>query len=162
MRTPYARLAWTLVLVVALIGAAAVWAQEAKKADHVMVTAKDVKWADAPPSLPKGAKLAVLEGDTSKPGPFTMRLKLPDGYKVPPHWHPAVEHVTVLGGTFNLGVGEKFDTAKAKALPAGSFVVLPEKTPHFVSTKGETTIQVHGMGPWGLTYVNPADDPRKK
>lgn len=162
MRMSYGRIAWALLLVVTVAGAAAVSAQDAKKADHIMVTAKDLKWADAPPSLPKGAKLAVLEGDPGKPGPFTMRLKVPDGYKVAPHWHPGIEHVTVLSGVFNIGTGEKADTAKAKALPAGSFVVLPEKTPHYVWTKGETIVQVHAIGPWGVTYVNPADDPRKQ
>ncbi|MDP3767894.1 MAG: cupin domain-containing protein [Dehalococcoidia bacterium] len=130
---------------------------------HIMMKAGEVKWADAPPSFPPGgAKLAVLEGDLSKPGPFTMRIKLPANYKVPPHFHPAIEHVTVLSGTFYLGMGEKFDEKKGAGFPVGGFVVMPEKTPHFAWTKGDVTIQVHGVGPWGLTYVNPDDDPRKK
>lgn len=156
--------------VVALVLAAALGAAEDPKkaeappaaASHVMVTAADVQWADGPASLPAGAKAAVIEGDPKSPGLFTMRLKLPADYKVPPHWHPADEHVTVISGTFNMGLGDKLDVTKGKALPMGSFVVMPAKTNHFAFTREETVIQLHGMGPWGITYVNPADDPRKK
>jgi len=129
---------------------------------HVMVTPGDLKWADGPPSLAAGSKAAVIEGDPKNPGLFTMRLKLPADYKIPPHWHPADEHVTVISGTFNMGMGDKFDASKGNALPVGSFAVMPAKTNHFAFTKEETVIQLHGMGPWGVTYVNPADDPRKK
>lgn len=129
---------------------------------HVMTTPGELKWADGPASLPAGAKFALVEGDPKNEGLFTMRLRLPANYKIAPHWHPAVEHVTVISGTFNMGSGETFDTAKAKALPAGSFAAMPIKLVHFAFTKEDTVIQLHGVGPWGITYVNPADDPRNK
>src|SRR5712692_7333663 len=130
--------------------------------EHVMVTPNGLDWVDAPPSVPPGAKLAILEGDPTKPGLFTMRIKFPAGYKIPPHWHPAVEHATVISGALNIGIGDKFDPAKAKELPAGSFSMMPAKTHHFAWVKEETVIQVHGIGPWGINYVNPSDDPRNK
>src|SRR5688500_2811177 len=91
----------------------------------------DIVWKDGPPSLPAGAKLAVLEGDPSKEGFFTMRLRLPDGYKIPPHWHPKVEHVTVISGTFNVGMGERFDQTTTRAMPAGTFGHWPAEMRHF-------------------------------
>jgi hypothetical protein len=130
---------------------------------HVMVTPDDVKWGPAPPGLPPGAKLAVLAGDPSKAGvPYTIRARFPDGYKVPPHWHPVDENVTVLRGTLGVGRGEKFDRAAGKELPAGSFSRMPKGMRHFAWAKGETVIQVHGIGPFEIHYVNPADDPREK
>ena len=133
----------------------------AKAAAHVEMNSGDVQWADAPPSLPRGAKLAVLQGDPGKPGPFTVRVKAGDGYRVAPHWHPTTEHVTVLSGTFNVGVGDKFDESKGKALAAGGFSSMPARMHHYAWFKGDTEIQVNGMGPFKLIYVNPADDPRK-
>ncbi|HEX8846151.1 MAG TPA: cupin domain-containing protein [Pyrinomonadaceae bacterium] len=130
--------------------------------DHGFFTLSDIKWADGPASLPPGAKVAVLEGNPAQEGPFTMRLQLPDGFQIQPHWHPAVEHVTVISGTFNLGTGEKFDKAQTRALSAGSFAYMQPGMRHFAWAKGETVIQVHGMGPWKINYVNPADDPRNK
>ena len=130
--------------------------------DLSIYTPKEVKWADAPPVLPPGAKAAGMEGNAKEPGPFTMRLKFPANYKVSPHTHPADEHITVISGTFYMGMGDKFDEAAAKELPTGSFVVMPTKQAHFAMTKGETVVQLHGMGPWGINYVNPADDPRSK
>jgi anti-sigma factor ChrR (cupin superfamily) len=129
--------------------------------DHVMVTPNELKWADVP-SLPPGAKVAVIEGPMDQATPFTIRLKLPADYKIPAHWHPAIEHVTVLSGTFNLGMGDTLDPTKTKALPPGSIAIMQPKTHHFGWTKEETIVQVHGVGPWGVNYVNPADDPRKK
>lgn len=129
--------------------------------DHIMVTPNDLKWADVP-SLPPGAKVAVIEGPMDQATPFTIRLKLPADYKIPAHWHPAIEHVTVLSGTFNLGMGDKLDPTKTKALSAGSMAIMQPKTNHFGWTKEETIVQVHGVGPWGVNYVDPADDPRKK
>lgn len=128
----------------------------------VMLAPSDVKWGAAPPALPPGAKVAMVFGDSSKEGPFTMRVKLPADYKVPPHFHPGAETVTVLSGTFYASMGDVFDASKAKSMPAGSFLALPAKDPHFVYTKEETVIQVSAVGPWSLTYVNPADDPRNK
>lgn len=120
----------------------------------------ETKWKNGPASLPAGAKVAVLEGDPSKEGPFAMRLWLPDGFKVPPHWHPKVERVTVLSGSFNLGMGEKFDQSATREMTVGTFGYWPAGMRHFAWAKGETVLQLHGIGPWVITYVNPADDPR--
>ena len=94
--------------------------------------------------------------------PFTFRLKFPANYQIPAHWHPAIEHVTVISGTFNMGTGDKLDRSNTKALSAGSVAIMQPKTNHFGWTKEETIVQVHGVGPWAITYVNPADDPRKQ
>jgi quercetin dioxygenase-like cupin family protein len=127
---------------------------------HIMVRANDMTWVDGPPSLPAGAKSAVIEGNPTKAGLFTMRVKIPANYRIPAHWHPADEHVTVISGTFHMGMGDKLDTSAGRALPAGSFAVMPATSRHFAYTNEETVIQLHGVGPWGITYVNPADDPR--
>lgn len=120
-----------------------------------------LKWKDGPSSLPPGAKIAVLEGDPAKAGPFVFRVKVPDGYRIPPHTHPKPERVTVIAGIFNLGMGEKFDATKTEAMPSGSYGTWPAGMKHFVWVKGETIVQFHGEGPWTITYVNPDDDPRK-
>src|SRR5688572_830520 len=129
---------------------------------HMRLNSDDIVWKDGPPSLPAGAKMATIEGDVSKPGLFTIRLLLPAKYKVPAHWHPAVEHVTVLKGGFYMGMGEQFNEATAVKIGKGGFGLMPVKQVHFAFTKKATIIQLHGMGPWGINYVNPADDPRKK
>jgi hypothetical protein len=165
----------TIVLVVtALVGAAAVGAlaqAPAKKPataatpapSHVMVAAADLKWGPAPPGLPPGGQVAVLAGDPSQAGsPFVMRAKLPDGYKVPPHWHPTDENVTVMSGSFLIGMGEKMDESTMKAFGPGGFVRMGKKNAHYAAVKGETIIQVHATGPFSITYINPNDDPRKK
>jgi len=123
--------------------------------------AAEVKWVDGPPSLPKGARFAVLEGNPAKEGLFTMRLWLPDGFTIRPHFHSQVEHVTVVSGSFNIGMGEKFDKAATREMPAGTFGFWPAGMKHFAWAKGETVLQLHGTGPWTITYVNPDDDPRK-
>ena len=120
----------------------------------------EVKWKDGPGSLPAGAKFAVLEGDPAREGPFVMRLRFPDGFRIQPHWHPKVERVTVISGTLNLGMGEKFDQSATRELTAGTFGFWPAGMRHFAWAKGETVLQLHGTGPWVITYVNPADDPR--
>ena len=120
----------------------------------------EVKWKDGPASLPAGAKLAVLEGDPTKEVPFVMRLWFPDGFRVQPHWHPKVERVTIISGTLNLGMGEKFDQSATREMTAGTFGFWPAGMRHFAWAKGETVLQLHGTGPWVVTYVNPADDPR--
>ena len=135
--------------------------QGAVAREHTLITPKDVKWGDPPPALPRGARFAVVEGDPKAAGQLvSFRLKMPDGYKIPPHFHPADEHVVVLQGTFNMGMGDKLDEKASKPLPAGSFVVMPKGEHHYGWAKGETIVQVYAIGPWGLTYVNPADDPR--
>jgi quercetin dioxygenase-like cupin family protein len=128
---------------------------------HTMIAPNDIKWAPAPKVLPAGAEAAVLFGDPTKEGLFALRLKVPSGYAVAPHTHPADEVVTVISGTTNLGMGETADRSAAKALPAGSFFALPPGTAHFVYFDEETVIQITTNGPWGLKYVNPADDPQK-
>jgi quercetin dioxygenase-like cupin family protein len=129
--------------------------------NHVMIEPNDLKWADVP-TLPPGAKVAVIEGPPNEAVPFMMRLKFPANYKVPAHWHPAIEHLTVLSGTFNMGIGDKLDVTKTKALPVGGVMIIQPKIPHFAWTKEEVMVQVHGVGPWGVTYVDQADDPRNK
>jgi quercetin dioxygenase-like cupin family protein len=120
----------------------------------------EIKWMDGPASLPKGAQIALLEGDPAKEGPFVFRVKLPDGYRVPPHTHPKVERITVLAGTFHIGMGERFDAAALQAMPTGAYGYWPAGMAHFVMSKGETILQFHGTGPWSIKYINPADDPR--
>jgi quercetin dioxygenase-like cupin family protein len=121
-----------------------------------------IQWREGPASLPKGAMMAVLEGDPTKEGPFVFRVKLPDGYRVPPHTHPKIERVTVVSGTFHIGMGNKFDEKVGRMMPAGSFGYWPAGMKHFVWSKGETVLQFHGMGPWSIKYVNPDDDPRNQ
>ena len=128
---------------------------------HIMVTPAEIVWSDCPPALPKGARCAVVEGDMKAPNAlFALRVKMPDNFKIPPHFHPADEHLVVLSGVFNMGHGDKFDMSAPKAITAHSFVVIPRGAHHFAWTKGETIVQVYAIGPWGLTYVNPKDDPR--
>jgi hypothetical protein len=129
---------------------------------HVAAVPASLKWGDQPPSLPPGAKMAVLSGDPGKSVPFVLRAQLPAGYTIAPHWHPTDENVTVLSGTFALGMGEKFDQAMLKDLPQGGLAVLPAEMRHFAVAKTATTIQVHGIGPFVVNYVNPADDPSQK
>jgi quercetin dioxygenase-like cupin family protein len=130
-------------------------------ADMTMVDPGSIKWGDAPPSLPKGAKLAVLAGDPGKEGPFVMRLKTPANYRIAPHTHTQAENITVLSGTLVLGLSETMDKAKEHALSAGGFHALPGKTPHYAYTKVPTVIQVNGNGPVDIVYLNPADNPDK-
>jgi quercetin dioxygenase-like cupin family protein len=128
---------------------------------HAMFRPDQVKWKEGPPSLPRGARFAVLEGDPAREGYFAMRLKLPSGYRIPPHTHPNVERVTVISGTFHLGMGETFDQAAAPALPAGSYSFMQPGMKHFAWAEGETEIQLATIGPWAINYLNPADDPRR-
>ena len=122
--------------------------------------APELNWVDGPASFP-GAKMVVLEGDPAKAGMFTMRIKFPAGAIAKPHFHSQVEHATVLSGVLHIGMGEKFDKAATKPLVAGSFGFWPAGMKHFAWMEGETVLQLHGVGPWTITYVNPADDPRK-
>lgn len=133
-----------------------------KGEDYKVWAPDQLNWAAAPALLPAGAQLAVVEGDPTKPGEFTMRLKMPDGYKIPPHFHPRTEHVTMISGSFLVGMGDSFDESKMSALPVGTFAWIKPGHHHFAMAKGETVIQLHGNGPWSLTYVNPKDDPRHK
>jgi quercetin dioxygenase-like cupin family protein len=146
------------VLMIVLVGAPPALAQQH---GHVVSLPDTLKWVE-PPTLP-GARLAVVQGDPSKEGLFVYRIKMPANYKIPPHTHKASENVTVLSGVFSIGLGEKFDQGSGQELPVGGFVSIPPKHPHYAwSGNQETVVQVHGVGPTDLTFVNPADDPRKK
>jgi quercetin dioxygenase-like cupin family protein len=129
---------------------------------HALVTAAELKWAAPPPVFEKGASFTVVSGDPGKAGIYVVRLSMPAGYKIAPHWHPTDEHVTILSGTLALGMGETFDKGAMKALEAGGYALLPADMRHFAMAKTEATIQVEGPGPFALTYVNPADDPSKR
>jgi quercetin dioxygenase-like cupin family protein len=134
-------------------------AQEAAKPAHTFVKPAEIKWGDPPPVFEKGMSFAVISGDPGKEGLYVIRAKLPAGYKINPHWHPTDEHVTVLSGTFALGMGDKFDQATMTKIPAGGYALLPAEMRHYAMATTAAVIQVHGMGPFALTYVNPADDP---
>jgi quercetin dioxygenase-like cupin family protein len=119
-----------------------------------------IEWKDGPASLPAGAKFAVLEGDPTKEGPFVMRLKVSDGYHIAPHTHPKTERVTVISGTMLLVMGDNLERSNAKKLPTGTYGFWPAGMKHAAWFEGETIIQIHGIGPWQINYLNPADDPR--
>lgn len=126
-------------------------------------TPDKIPYGPVPAFLPAGAQLAVLEGDpTAASGDFTVRLKMPDGYKVAPHWHPHRENVTVISGDFKVGMGDTFDESKMMTFGAGSFAYLDPSMHHYAMAKGEVVVQVHGMSPLQFNYVNPDDDPSKK
>jgi mannose-6-phosphate isomerase-like protein (cupin superfamily) len=126
-------------------------------------TADQVKFGPAPAFLPPGAQLAVLEGDPmAATGDFTIRLKMPDGYRVAPHTHPHRENVTVLSGTLRVGMGDQFDASKMMSFSAGSFAYLDPSMHHYAAAVGETVIQIHGLSPAKFNYINPADDPSMK
>ena len=130
-------------------------------AGQVFVNSNELKWMDAPPSVPKGAKLAVLYGDPGKPGPFVARLMMPAGYKIAPHWHSQTENLTIISGAFYLGEGDKMETAHAHLLKAGGYHYLPAKAHHYAFTKAATVVQINGEGPFDINYVNEKDDPQK-
>ena len=144
------------ILAVALMASGAALA-----ADHTPVNADGLKWGPAPPMLPKGAQITVLSGDPFKDGLYVLRLKLPVNYKLPAHNHPTSEYVTVVSGAFHIGMGDKLDLTKGAELRAGGFGEAPAKMNHYAWASEETVVQVHGQGPFAITYVNPADDPRK-
>lgn len=128
---------------------------------HALLTPPQIKWSAAPPSLPPGARAALLYGDPAKEGLFVLRLRLPKGYKIPPHTHPKPEIVTVVSGAFHVGMGRKANPKQAKRLPAGSFFAFDPGMAHYAHVQEETVVQLSSTGPWTITYVNDADDPRK-
>ena len=119
------------------------------------------KWGPAPPAFPPGAQMAVISGDPGKAGPFTVEFSFPDGYRVPPHFHPTAEHVTVRSGTFLVGMGDTVDLAAAQTLTAGQEGEVGPKMHHYAAARGATVVAVRAVGPFAMTYVNPADDPRR-
>lgn len=125
------------------------------------MAAADLHWGPAPPGLPKGAEMAVLAGDPTKPGMFVVRLRMPAGYRVPAHHHPTDELVTLLSGECGFGMGDKLDPAKGTMVRAGDFVRAVAGMNHFVWATSPSVVQISAQGPFAITYVNPADDPRR-
>lgn len=150
----------------AVVAAALVFAAEqspstSSTTEHRVLKPGDLKWGEAPPGLPPGGKMAVLNGDPGQPGPFTVRLKAPAGYKVMPHAHPTAERLTVISGSFKIGMGEKFEEAPMQQMTSGSYIVLPANMAHYAKGAGkESIVQIDSEGPFQITYVNPSDDPR--
>jgi quercetin dioxygenase-like cupin family protein len=142
-----------------LVGASATLADDAH---HTVVAGDAITWGPAPPSLPKGAQAAILHGNPAQEGPFVLRLKLPDGFTVPPHRHSKDEFVTVISGKFAVHAGDKVDRGAAKPLPPASFAHLPAGMAHYAIADGEAVVQVNGFGPFDVKYVDPKDDPRLK
>ncbi len=136
-------------------------AASAQHGAHRIVTPDELKWEDAA-SLPPGAKVAVIEGRMNAEGLITARVKLPANYRFPPHFHATVERVTVLSGTVNIGMGDRFDQGKTRAMKPGTVLIMPPKMHHFAWTAEETIFQLNVTGPWSVTYLDPADDPRSK
>ena len=128
----------------------------------IVAHAPTLAWAPGPPSLPPGAEFVLLEGNPAEAVPLTFRLRFPPNYRIPPHWHSVIEHVTVFSGTLNVGMGEATYTG-GTALNAGSFAAMPAKMVHSAWAGPEgVTFQLHSVGPWSITYVNAAEDPRTK
>ena len=153
------RLGTTLSLVAVLLSSLATSAfAQAKNEGQIFISPEDIKWAAAPPSMPKGAKIAVLQGDPGKPGPFVMRLMVPPGYTIAPHWHTQDESLTVISGTLYFGAGDKVETSKAHTVTPGSFHFLSGKDHHYLVAKSEAVIQINGNGPFDVTYINPGPD----
>ena len=153
----------TLLALALLCAAPALAGDAAKKTDPakggaISFNVAEIKFGAAPPDLPKGAELAVLHGDPSKSAPFTLRLKMPKGYKIPPHWHTNDEQLTILSGSFVLHMGDTMD-APAHTLAAGGYHFLPGKMHHAAETTAETILQLDGVGPFDIHYLNPADNP---
>jgi len=149
----------SMLLALSLLAVPSVLPADALAADAATsINTVDLKWGPAPPDLPKGAEIAVLHGDPAKKAPFTVRLKFPVGYKIPPHWHTKDEQLTILSGTLILHMGDTME-APATTFTAGGFHFLPGKMHHAAEAKGETTVQLDGTGPFDIHYLNPADNP---
>jgi len=160
MKTVSSLIVFALSAAAPAVAADATKKTDAAKHEAMSINAAEIKWGDAPPDIPKGASLAVLHGDPTKKGPFTMRLKMPAGYKIPPHWHSNDEQLTIVSGSFVLHMGDTMD-APATTLTAGGYHFLPGKMHHAAETKGETIVQIDGTGPFDIHYLNPADNPNK-
>jgi mannose-6-phosphate isomerase-like protein (cupin superfamily) len=151
-----------LPFLVVVVSLSACWAAQPLRAQNTFAP-DQVKYGPPPPTVPAGAEMAVLEGDpTAATGDFTVRLKMPDGYKFPPHTHPKRENVTVLSGTLKVGMGNQYDDSKMMSFGTGSFIFVDPTMHHYAGASGETVIQIHGMSPLAINYINPADDPSKK
>jgi quercetin dioxygenase-like cupin family protein len=150
----------SIAAVLLIAGSAPLVAQE--NHPDILKGPNDVKWGPAPPMLPKGAEMAVLTGDPSKAGLYVVRIKLPANAKVPAHHHPTVENITVISGSFHLGMGDKLDEKNGAALEPGGFASMPANMNHYAWATADSVVQIHGQGPFKIEYVNPADDPSKK
>jgi mannose-6-phosphate isomerase-like protein (cupin superfamily) len=154
MKTPFLALLFMLTLIA--------WFSPPCLAKNVF-TPDQIKWGPAPPFIPAGAQLAVLEGNPmASTGDYTIRLKMPDGYRIAPHTHPQRENVTVISGTLKVGIGDNFDDSKMMSFSAGSFAYLDPSMHHYAGASGETVVQIHGQSPVKFNYINPADDPSRK
>lgn len=158
---------WLLVMLVA----AALWmmpggvhsSSTVSAAEKNAFTPDSIPWGPAPPFVQPGAQLAVLEGNPmTSSGDYTVQLKMPAGYKIAPHWHPQRENVTVISGTFKVGMGDEFDESKMMSFPAGSFAYLDPSMHHYAMAVDELVVQIHGQSPVQFNYINPNDDPSKK
>ena len=133
----------------------------ASLASSQAVNADAMKWGPGPAFLPPGAQLMVLNGDPGKAVPITLRLKFPAGYQIPAHWHPTQEDATVLSGSLNVGMGDVLSKSGSTLLKVGGFMPFGARMNHYVWTDEETVVEVHLNGPFEITYVDPATDPRK-
>ena len=147
-----------LSLVLLLVGATGALADDMK----MPVNASQLEWGPAPNFVPEGAQIAVLSGDPSRDGLYVVRLKMPAGYRIAAHNHPTTEMVTVISGDFHLGMGDRLDEEKSALLTAGGYAEAPAKMNHYAWASSPTIVQIHGQGPFAITYVDPADDPRSK
>jgi quercetin dioxygenase-like cupin family protein len=145
-----------------LLAFLAIGAGPATAQTHKMVKPSELQFGPAPPGLPPAAQLAVLDGDPTKAGFYVVRLHFPDGTKLRPHWHSKDEHLTIVSGSFTMGMGEQWTPAEMHVLPPGGYMSLPAGERHYAQAKGDTVVQVEGQGPFDITYVNSADDPRTK
>ena len=152
---------FTLALLPCIAIAAEPQASTAPAPTHAMVKGATLQWGDAPPSLPSGAQAAVLSGDPGQPGLFVIRLKSPAGYRVPRHWHPTDEHVTIIEGDLTLAMDQGAQ-AHSDTFGPGDYVLLPAEMQHEASTKGGVIVQIQAMGPFEITYIDPRDDPLKQ
>jgi hypothetical protein len=151
----------TVQLAVFAFGLTATVAPCVAQSAHVLVPADKVQWGPAPPALPAGAQISVLEGNPAEKGAVTLRLRFPANYSIPPHWHSMIERVTVLSGALHVGMGDKLDRHASQTLEPGGFVSLPAKMHHFAWTATPTVVQISLEGPFDFFYVNPADDPQR-
>lgn len=149
----------TFAVAVALTPLTPILAQEAMP--HLMVDASQLVWGPAPPVFAPGAQMTVVQGDPGNAGDYVVRLRMPDGYRIMPHWHPADENVTVISGLLHIAAGDTFDPTAGSGLGPAGYASLPAGMHHFAWAEGVTEVQIHGKGPFALTYVNPEDDPRQ-
>lgn len=156
------RTSFTVRLALLVLGLTFVSVTTFAQTQHILVPADKVQWSPAPPILPAGAQIAVLEGNPAEKGPIVMRLKFPANYTIPAHWHTMAERLTVLSGSFHAGMGDKVDRKATQTLEPGGYVMLPAKMHHFAWTSEPTIVQINLEGPFDLFYVNPADNPQQK